>query len=774
MLAWTRHRPFTDGLPKFSCEAWGQKVTHEASVTPVFTATRPAYDRRYYPQPGPQRTGSGFRHDIHGLRALAVVAVVLYHAQVPFFAGGYVGVDVFFVISGFLITTKLLESTAEHGRVNFVSFYGRRVRRLLPAAIVVLLTTVLVGRLFGPISSVKTLAHDAIASALSVMNYQLVHRNLDYLHSSENHSALMHYWSLSVEEQFYLLWPVVIALAAWVARRFSVSTEHAVRTALAIIFTTSLAASVLTTSTNPVLAYHSVHTRAWELAAGGLLAAWGPQLFRFGPVARLLTAWAGLVAITIAVLTYSSSTPFPGYTALLPVLATVAVIAANTGNPERSPAHVLGHQVAQFLGKHSYTWYLWHWPVIVLLPHIIGVHEPTWPLLLATTPLSLVMAVGTHYAVELPSGRSPMSAVAWLPTGAGFVTVVVVAGLLSAAIGPSLHTRGAPAVAAPLTASAQAKDSAEDKANSDATTEDVKDTPGDGRTGKEPPSPAQPDQVLADTISAALTQEALPANLQPGLADAADALPQPVTDGCHVDFRDVDHPECAYGTGTKKVVIFGDSHAGQWFPALHDMAARHDLTIYNWTKAGCGVADMALTSNALGRAYTECDQWRTDTLSRIASLHPDLVIASQSDDYPGDQVTDTAWAEATLRTVQGIADQNVPITFVLDTPVWPTPPADCLAKHPGTITKCTFSVDDITKRPARRQLVTARLAATDVHIVDPTNWVCRAGSCPAVIGQYLVFRDRDHLTSDYATYLTGVLEPIVTSRLSRPRQETVR
>lgn len=738
-------------------------MTHNTTVTPVFTATRPAYDRRYYPRHASRRAHSGFRYDIQGLRALAVVAVVLYHAQVPFFAGGYVGVDVFFVISGFLITTKLLETTAEHGRPQFLAFYGRRVRRLLPAAIVVLLTTVLVGRFFGPISSVKTLAHDAVAAALSVMNYQLVHQNLDYLHSSDNQSPLMHYWSLSVEEQFYLLWPVLIALAAWAAARAKVTPQLAVGVTLVVVFVASLAASILTTPTNPVVAYHSVHTRAWELAAGGLLAVWGPHVFRLGPVARMMTAWTGLLTITVTVVTYSPTTPFPGYTALLPVLATVAVIAANTSGPERSPAHILGHPAAQFLGKHSYSWYLWHWPVIVLLPHIIGVTQPTWLLLLATAPLSLLMAVGTHYAVELPSGRSPMSVAAWLPTGAGFVIVAVVVGLISASIGPGIVTHGTHANAAPLTVAPTPGNTATSDEEGDVSADDA-----GARTTPEPEPTPGPEQMLARTISAALALEALPSNLQPSLTDAQDAVPAPVSDGCHLDFRDVDHPECAYGTGATKVVIFGDSHAGQWFPSLYDMAARHDLTIYNWTKAGCGVADVALTNDTLGRAYTECSQWRTDTLARIAALRPSLVIASQSDDYPGDQVADAAWADATLRTVQGLTDQDVPVTFVLDTPVWPTPPADCLAKHPDTITKCTFSVDDITEHPARRQLVTARLAATDVHIVDPTNWVCRAGSCPAVIGQYLVFRDRDHLTSDYATYLTGVLEPIVTSRLPHP------
>ncbi len=330
-----------------------------------------------------------FRPDIEGLRAVAVVLVVLFHAGVPGLAGGYVGVDVFFVVSGFLITSLMLREIRRTGGLSLIEFYSRRARRILPAAAVVLVSTLLASYHWLGFLRGDEIAGDVVWSALFSANHRFAAGGVDYLASQDAVSPVQHFWSLAVEEQFYLVWPIAIALLLWLGFRWAIGYW------LAAAVAASLAYSIWQTGT---WAYFSPVTRAWELGAGCLLALVATRLDRIP--GRIATAMAGtgLALIVVAALTFDDSTPFPGYAALLPVLATVLVLAGRGDS-------VLGRWPLVRLGRVSFSFYLWHWPVLVIAEQAYG--EP----LPATTRALLVLAslglaVITYFGIEEPVRRS--------------------------------------------------------------------------------------------------------------------------------------------------------------------------------------------------------------------------------------------------------------------------------------------------------------------------------------------------------------------------------
>ena len=330
---------------------------------------------------------SGFCLDIQGLRAIAVSMVVIYHLRPSLLPGGFAGVDVFFVISGYLITGHLWRGYRKTGSVSLLDFWGRRARRLVPAAALVLLVTWLVARVAEPVTELPDIAVQIRASALYFQNWQLASEAVNYLQSEGPATPVQHFWSLSVEEQFYLVWPLLFGAAALVAivvararggrgghhrprrqpspaaaRRAGLVTVAVLTTALVGC---SLAYSVYDTRTNPAAAYFVTTTRMWELGVGGLLAmvpdTYGRRIGRQGWL-----GWAGLAAVMVAAFTLSGTSPFPGWIALLPVLGAAAMIAGGSADGRLGPAPLTSARPLVFLGGISYSLYLWHWPIISL------------------------------------------------------------------------------------------------------------------------------------------------------------------------------------------------------------------------------------------------------------------------------------------------------------------------------------------------------------------------------------------------------------------------
>jgi peptidoglycan/LPS O-acetylase OafA/YrhL len=672
--------------------------------------------------------GRGFRPDIEGLRAVAVLAVVLGHAGVPFLPGGYVGVDVFFVISGFLITTLLLGELRRTGRISIATFYARRARRLLPAAAVVAVFTVVgAWALQSPMAAGQAAA-DALWTVAYAFNVKLAADGTNYLHAEAAPSLLQHYWSLAVEEQFYLVWPVLLmALAGgWHGKRRrhrAASRTDRVRTgrvaaALATVIAGSLALSVWQTSVAQPWAYFGLHTRAWELATGALVAVAAPWAARLWRPAAVLLGSTGLVAVVASAVVFTDDTAFPGYAAALPVVGTALVLVAGFAAPASGAGWLLGTGPLQVVGRLSYGWYLWHWPLLTLLPLAVGM-SPSLPVLLGASVVALGFAWVSLHTVENPVrfARSLAPAPEGLALGFAVSSVVTLV-----AVAVPLVPGGRPSGAAVTVASAS----------------------------------GQPD--LAEVLAQSLEQREAPGNLTPEPADAAADLPRSRGDGCHVDLLD-DEPKrpCTYGDpdGARTLLLFGDSHADQWLPALDEAAATAGWRVVHRTKSACPPASMDVRSQDLGRDYPECSTWRDAVLDEARSLRPDLVVMGASYGIGDDP---QEWAEGMTTTTDRLRESAGRVVLVADTPVRSSPGPDCVAAHLDDVRACALDRSAALPHTRTAQAVADAVEAAGGEVVDPSGWFCTADACPAVVGNYLVHRDATHVTATYARFLAPRLD----------------
>ena len=340
-----------------------------------------------------------FRPDVEGLRAVAIVTVVLYHAAIPGFGGGYVGVDVFFVISGFVITQLLLRQVDRNGRPWFGDFYARRARRILPAAGLVVVVALLATYEWLGFIRGNEVADDARWVAVFLGNVHFAEVGTNYFQSHLPPSPLQNYWSLAVEEQFYLVYPAAIFLLALVWRSYNMRRKVILFTATIVVL--SLVLCIHATSVDGPSAYFLIWTRAWELALGGFVAAGGALWAKIKPGIAEFISWAGLAAILFATVKFSSASEYPGWLATIPVGGAALVILGGTTYRRFGAEAVLMRRLPGLIGRLSYSIYLWHWPVL-----IIAAQAATKPLVLWQRAfwlaVSIVAAVIAYRIVENP------------------------------------------------------------------------------------------------------------------------------------------------------------------------------------------------------------------------------------------------------------------------------------------------------------------------------------------------------------------------------------
>jgi len=649
-----------------------------------------------------------FRPDIQGLRAIAVGAVVLDHAGIPFVSGGYIGVDVFFVISGFLISSHLLSGLERDGRVRFAGFYARRARRILPASLVVLVLSIVGAMIWVPPLLRAQVLQDAIATALYVPNYALALQGTDYLAQSTTPSLFQHYWSLGVEEQFYLLWPALLALI-WLVGRDS---RRALGVVLIVVVASSLVCAIWLTSVEQPWAFFSLWSRAWELGAGGLVALAvrsSPRVLP--PVAAGIAGWLGLGGIVAGAVLYSGGTAFPGYAAILPVGATALVILAG-GSPSRfGPDPLLGTRPFQFLGLISYSLYLVHWPILQLAQAAHGYYDPlplwaTALLAAASVPVAWLL----HRVVEDPArtarvlaGARPRRSLLAAGGGAAITAALAVAAIALTAMQP-LH------VATTVAASA-------------------------------PTDPPRVTSVVA-------------ANLTPSLRTASDDNPALYADGCEVGYTPPTPHPCTYGSGGDTVVLFGDSHAAQWYPALQRIADVQSVTLVTQTKSACASIDIELSW--AGAPYTSCDRWRDAVIDQLRAHPPALVVLANyaNPDFLDDADADGQWRRGLEKTITEL-QAFTRVVVIADTPDLRDSPSVCLSAHLDDADACARPASLALDAPGRDATVAAT-SATATPLIDLTDYFC-TDECAPIIGNVLVYRDSHHITATYAAELAAPL-----------------
>ena len=701
-----------------------------------------------------------FRPDIEGLRAFTLLAILLFHADVPGVEGGFVGPDIFFIISGFVITGQLWRELSTTGTVRLRPFFGARARRLLPVSALIGVVIMIASVALLPPPQASTAIGDGIACALYVGNYWFIAQNVDYFGGHQPPSPFQHYWTLGVEEQFYLVWPVLIIGTAWLVRRAHRRRSSASTTpttpskrpylvVLGLVAALSFGLSLVTTYLVPPAAYFSLPTRAWDLAIGGLVALTAHQWRRLPALAAKITGWAGLALILLACNQLTPATPYPGTAALLPMIGTVLVLGAGITTPTQGCGRVLSVSPMRALGRLSYSWYLWHWPFLVLAAPLLG-HPLGLADRLAVVLLSGVLAMLTLRYVENPLRYAPAlrrSPLASLAVGGAATAVAACVGV--AMTGwvptPTLVGRGAPA--APLTVTAAPA------------------LPGSSMDAYDAAVRQAFSQVQA-AVAAAAELKAVPSNLDPSLAGTSAAQMGLSSNGCMRAQKEAGQPECAAGdtASSTTVALVGDSHAAMWNPAFELIATQRHWRLEMLAKAACALIDVPVAKhlNGLMEHFVHCEQWRAQILARLRAEHPRLIVVSMSREssagswQAGYTPYDAAWIDRLTRLVQQLRDTGARVLVLGPIPDPKTSVPECLSTHLDDVSACSPPRSAAVNQPG----IAAESAATSAsggQYADLTELFCTANRCPVIVGNTLVYFDWNHLALEYSRQLAPVM-----------------
>jgi len=600
---------------------------------------------------------------IQALRALAAGLVLIYHAK--WIDGGYIGVDIFYVISGFLITGILLRELDSKTTISLVAFYARRTKRLLPASFVVIFTTALAALILLPASMRQSLSKDVIAASTYISNFLFALWENDYQNLNSTPSPFIHFWSLAVEEQFYIFWPLFILVL------FRIGKHRAVFYGVLASLIGSFLFSLYLTERAPIWAFYILPTRAWELAAGALLV-FLPDLKKFRPVVALFS----FVAICIATLIFDKTTPFPGIAALAPVIATVLLLASRSKWPPIINV-IAQSRLTQWLGAISYPLYLWHWPVLVIPAIYLG-EELTLVQTVLLLALTVLLAGLTHRYVEAPMREVKLS-------DRKVFTFAAIATSASILIGGLTYIQHSNSIA----------------------------------------------------IDSGFTVS----------LDDVRSKPKINEDGCHIHIRQTISPRCEYGdlTSDQTIVLYGDSHAAQWFPALELIGKKRGIKIVSLTKSACPSAEVI---KELSSQYDvkDCQAFRDSSVARINKIKPLAVIVTGMQPFTAPYSDESArswWLAGESTVFNRIKSATKFPIYLTDTPLPQIDIPDCLVAGRGA--KCD------TSRPVAAEV------APGLIPINPTPWLC-TDKCPAVVDGIVAYRDKSHLTVEMSKYLSVQLE----------------
>ena len=654
-----------------------------------------------------------FRPDIEGLRAVAILLVVLYHAGWRWASSGFLGVDVFFVLSGFLISGLLLDEVTATGRVSLTRFWARRARRLLPAAaLITLVVLALNAALLSPFDQID-FAATARAFAVYVSNVLFAIRSTDYFGGAAVRDPLLHSWSLSVEEQFYLFFaPLMLALAAWSRASGSEVMRRRFTQLVVLGSIASFAGCLLLVRRYPVIAFYALPSRAWEFGLGALAVVAARRIGKLGHGTLEIMSIAGLLAMLGAASFVKEGSVAPlGITTLLPALGTVALILGGAGTRPTLVGRALATAPMRLVGRLSYSWYLWHWPMLVYLRD--RVPNPSLLLSVGVALSSLIPAAITYKLIESPIRFSK---------GLQHRARQVVLGAIALAVFTALAATAA-------------------------------------------------SQYARHTLATPRYANIL----------AARAQPRTYADGCQVSLTAVVSPPCKYGPGTNDttIVLFGDSHAAQWFPAFDSLATLRGWTLVNLTKRGCPSVSATFLNPRLGRAYTECDTWRQYAIDRIVKLRPTLVVVTNARSYnlivgnerphtDSSAVARRIWHDAMIKTLVALAPSKALRIVLEDTEHPSVDVPTCLVQNIDDPERCAVSAQRTPDSVASSSERNAVFSVPGVAYISMNDVICPAGHCPAIQDGLVRYQDNSHISVRFAKSLVPSLSAALSRALTAP------
>ncbi len=691
------------------------------------TATSTAHVEPLTPQgsevtPGKHRS-TAFRPDIEGLRAVAIGLVLIYHAGVDWVPGGFVGVDVFFVISGFLITSLLVREIERTGKVALAQFYARRARRLLPAAALVLVAAAVLTWWLLPLTQRRVFGLDIVSAAFYVVNWRLADRSVDYLAEDVAASPVQHFWSLAVEEQFYIVWPLLIIVGLLVARRFRLPLRPTLGVALGLVVVPTLGWSIHQTATSPTTAFFVTTTRLWELGIGAAVAVaslWWKTLSR-----RVAAALGVLGALGLAYSGFliDAGDPWPGSLALVPVLSTAALIVAGVSAADTGVSRVLAWRPFVWVGGISYSLYLWHWLFVVGGTAYYGELGAKRGLVLVA--LSFIPAWLSHRFVENPVRFSPRltrSNGLSLSLGGNLSLAAAIAGLVLCL--PLVTTNPGPSAST------------------------------------DPTKPFGAAAILADPAGAKeLWKVDTATSITPSPDQATADVPDAYDKGCQVSQDSSTPVECVYGdeNGTETVALVGDSKALQWITALDAIGKDRGWRIITHTKSACAFTAADVLKD--GKPYDACNEWNDAVTSILLEEKPSLVVTSQnaSKAAPAGSGSSSGTSDGMLSGLEErwtqLQDAGITVAALTNNASPGDEVYECVAQHPDQLSTCAFEAAYPTGKVQR-----AAAESVGAAVLDLADVICPGGMCPAVIGDVLVYRQGSHLTQTYVSTLTGTLD----------------
>ncbi|WP_083653048.1 acyltransferase family protein [Serinicoccus sp. CNJ-927] len=734
--------------------------------------------------PGGRHLPSRHRPDIEGMRAIAVLLVLLYHAGVPWLPGGYTGVDVFFVVSGYVITGLLLREATGTGRVDLSRFWARRARRLLPASMLVLLTTAALTLLWVPQVRWREIGWDVVTSGLYVVNWRMAERSVDYLAEDSVASPVQHYWSLAVEEQFYVLWPLLVALALWLARRRGLPVVPTVAALLAVLVVLpSFAWAVHLSSASPPEAYFVTTTRLWQLGLGALVAL-GASWWRRVPVpVATALAWLGPLAVLAGGLLLDAGSAWPGWPALVPTLGAAAMLVGGVrASVTCGPARVYGWSGLQWTGALSYSLYLWHWPLLVLAQARFGPLD-VWAGL-GVVVLSVVPALLGHLFLEQPiryargalagprGGLVVGLACTLLAVGAGGYLVREVDRQVRANEVAGASAQGAGVLREPGTLAPRRPRAAGAAGGSEAgvrigsSGDDSSDDGGDPATSTSGAPEASPRHTVPAGTEGApspslddLDLGAQDGSITPDPLEATRDVPALYADECDSTGDEV--VRCTYGEpdGALRVAVVGDSKIAQWVGALAAAGREQDWRVDVYYRSACPWSATLVQFDEEGRARA-CRDWGDEVMQELLAQPPDVVLTSSVKSQglgPDGELSGEALADGMTQRWSRLGDEGVPVVALADTP---QPGGSqvyaCVAEHREDLGRCRI---DYNRGSGTGPLLRAVAEVPTSTFVTMNDWVCPGQDrCPPVVGGVLIYRQGSHITDTYARSLAPVLQ----------------